>query len=69
MSDDSGDLPLHDEAKARSRWRGGETLLDSSDLGTSGPASEVDDAAQGDGGGSSGPGNRLADDLARRPPD
>lgn len=43
------DLPLHDEARARSKWRGGETLLDPGDLETDGPASEVDDAAQGDG--------------------
>ncbi len=37
-------LPLEDEAKARGKWRGGETLLegDSDDLGL--PASEVDNA-------------------------
>jgi hypothetical protein len=37
-------LPLHDEAQARAKWRGGETLLEggSDDLGL--PASEVDNA-------------------------
>lgn len=62
-SDD--DLPLHDEAKARSKWRGGETLLDASETGTSGPASEVDDAAQGGGGDE----ENLLEDAAQRPPD
>jgi hypothetical protein len=57
-----GDLPLHDEAKARSKWRGGETLLDESETGGSGPASEVDDAAQGGG-------HSPREDLAQRPPD
>lgn len=59
------DLPLHDEAKARSKWRGGETLLDKRDTGTSGPASEVDDAAQGGGGAE----DALLTDVAKRPPD
>ncbi len=37
-------LPLHDEAMAREKWRGGETLLkgDKEDLGL--PASETDNA-------------------------
>lgn len=59
------DLPLHDEAKARSKWRGGETILGEGDSGGSGPASEVDDAAQG----SQGSEDKLLDDLAQRPPD
>lgn len=61
-------LPLHDEAKARSKWRGGETLLDKGDRCDSGPASEIDDAASG--GDSNGPDPRetLAEDLAKRPP-
>jgi hypothetical protein len=63
------DLPLHDEAMARSKWRGGETLLDTADAGTDGPASEVDDAAQGGGGGSADSGGGLPNDLARTPPD
>lgn len=58
-------LPLHDEAKARSKWRGEETLLDKGDTGDSGPASEVDDAAQG----SQGKGDPLTEDMAQRPPD
>jgi hypothetical protein len=59
------DLPLHDEAKARSRWRGGESLLDEGDSADSGPASEVDDAAQG----GQGSGDPLLKDLSQRPPD
>lgn len=36
-------LPLHDEAKSREKWRGGETLIEEGeDLGL--PASEVDHA-------------------------
>ncbi len=60
-----GDLPLHDEAKARSEWRGGETLLDKGDPGGSGPASEIDDASQ-DG---QSPEDDALGGLARRPPD
>lgn len=67
--DSDDDLPLHDEAKARSEWRGGETRLDEGDLGTGGPASEVDDAAQGGRQGSGDTEERLLDDLAQRPPD
>jgi hypothetical protein len=63
------DLPLHDEAKARSKWRGGETLLDKGDLGTSGPASEVDEAALGAGQARAGAEDGLLKDLAQRPPD
>jgi hypothetical protein len=63
--DNDRDLPLHDEAEARSKWRGGETILDEGDRGDSGPASEVDDAAQG----GQGSRDKLLDDLAQRPPD
>jgi hypothetical protein len=59
------DLPLHDEAEARSGWRDGETILDRDEGGTSGPASEVDDDAQGGGPGKDGP----VKDFAQRPPD
>lgn len=59
------DLPLHDEAKARSKWRGGETKVDKGGTGDSGPASEVDDDAKG----SQGSGDPLLKDLAQRPPD
>ncbi|MFN3944906.1 MAG: hypothetical protein ACK4K7_08245 [Allosphingosinicella sp.] len=45
------DLPLHEEAKAREKWRGGETLIDGGGKDTGRPASEVDDAAAGGGGG------------------
>lgn len=64
-----GDLPLHDEAKARSKWRGGETFLDEGDRGTAGPASEVDDSARGDRRGTRDPEDGLLKDLAQRPPD
>lgn len=40
-------LPLHDEAQARAKWRGGETIIgkgEASEL----PASEVDHAVQRD---------------------
>jgi hypothetical protein len=63
-----GDLPLHDEAKARSKWRGGETILARDDSGTAGPASEIDNASQsGEQEASSEDG--LMAGLARRPPD
>lgn len=70
MSEDDSDLPLHDEAKARSKWRGGETLIGRDGRGDSGPASEIDNAGSG-GGEGSGPGawDRLAEDSALRPPD
>ena len=44
-SDSKEKLPLHDEAMARAKWRGGETLLESGKDDTGFPASEVDDAA------------------------
>jgi hypothetical protein len=62
-------LPLHDEAQARSKWRGDESLPGESDLGTSGPASEIDDAAKGDRAGGASSEDSLLEDLARRPPD
>lgn len=42
--DSDSKLPLHDEAMAREKWRGGETLIkgDEEDLGV--PASETDNA-------------------------
>lgn len=67
--DTDRDLPLHDEAKARAEWRGDETILDTGDLGTAGPASEVDDAAQGGGQGTRRPADTALNDLAQRPPD
>jgi hypothetical protein len=57
------DLPLHDEAEARAKWRGGETIVDKGD-GGAGPASEIDNAAQG-GEGDGAP----AKDIAQSPPD
>ncbi len=43
-ADSRNKLPLHDEAMARAKWRGGETLLRSGRDETSLPASEADDA-------------------------
>jgi hypothetical protein len=63
-----GDLPLHDEAKARSKWRGGETILDTDDSATAGPASEIDNASQG-GEQSAGRKDGLLTGPAKRPPD
>lgn len=60
-----GDLPLHDEAKARSKWRGGETIIKKGDSGASGPASEIDNASQG----GQGSEDAILGDAARRPPD
>ncbi len=47
--DDERNLPLHDEAAAREKWRGGETLLDKGHERLGLPASEVDDAAASEG--------------------
>jgi hypothetical protein len=66
--DSDEDLPLHDQAEARSKWRGGETILDRDDSGTSGPASEIDDASQG-GQQAASSEDGLLSDLAKRPPD
>ncbi|HEX8306936.1 MAG TPA: hypothetical protein VF645_00780 [Allosphingosinicella sp.] len=63
------DLPLHDEAEARSKWRGDESLPEQADLGTSGPASEVDKAVQGARQGGAKSEDRLLKDVAQRPPD
>ncbi len=53
MSDEDEKLPLHGEAMAREKWRGGETIIKKGggeDLGL--PASEVDNAsASGSSGG------------------
>lgn len=46
MGDDK-DLPLHDEAMARDKWRGGETIVGKGDDDGL-PASEVDNAASAD---------------------
>jgi hypothetical protein len=68
MSEDDRDLPLHDEAMARSKWRGGETILKRDRTDDSGPASEVDNAGAGGGSGSGSSGG-LAEKAAQRPPD
>lgn len=60
------DLPLHDEAAAREKWRGGETILGKRD-GRNLPASEVDHAAASDGAGEAGTAAGPRVDL--RPPD
>ncbi|HEX8483732.1 MAG TPA: hypothetical protein VF650_17670 [Allosphingosinicella sp.] len=64
--DEDRGLPLHDEAMARSKWRGGETIIEKGGDGSSGPASEVDNAGQS---GGTGTGPDLMKDLAERPPD
>lgn len=66
--DKDADLPLHDEARARAKWRGGETIIGKEDRGDSGPASEIDNAAHGEGRGPD-PSDTLAEDLVERPPD
>jgi len=43
--DEDEDLPLHDEAKARAKWRGGETLIAKGSGDTGLPASETDNAS------------------------
>ncbi len=43
--DEDEDLPLHNEAKARDKWRGGETLIEKGGENTGLPASEVDNAS------------------------
>jgi len=65
---DEEDLPLQDEAEARPKWRDGETLIGRGE-GASGPASEIDNAAEGGGTGALGAGDTLLRDLAKRPPD
>jgi hypothetical protein len=47
-SDRNQDLPLHNEARARRKWRGVNTDLKRGDNSTGLPVSEVDDAAAAD---------------------
>jgi hypothetical protein len=47
MDEKDEDLPLHAEAQAREKWRGGETLIKKGAEDTGLPASEVDNAAIG----------------------
>ena len=49
MPDRDEDLPLHKEAKARERWRGGETIVEGGGENPGLPASEVDNARLGGG--------------------
>ena len=68
--DEDEDLPLHDEAKARAKWRGGETLIDGGSGNVGLPASEVDEAASkgvGDGEGDGRPDRGRPGDFP--PPD
>jgi hypothetical protein len=67
--EDDRDLPLHDEAKARAKWRGGETIIDKGSDGASGPASEVDNAGVGGSSGAGDSDDSLLGDLIKRPPD
>ena len=48
-------LPLHDEAEAREKWRGGETILKGSEGGSL-PASDTAEGETGDDGGDGRPG-------------
>jgi hypothetical protein len=57
MNEDS-DLPLHDEAKARAKWRGEKSE----------GAADLDEAAGGDGR-KIAPADTVLEDLAKRPPD
>jgi hypothetical protein len=66
--DKDDDLPLHNEARARAKWRGEERMLGKGDEGVALPASEVDNAAAADpSGGQPSAGDRLGPGL--RPPD
>jgi hypothetical protein len=72
--DDDTDLPLHDEAMARDKWRGGETLISRGKERLDLPASEVDNAAAPAPGSHSGEGDAAdtgpgALGPALRPPD
>ncbi len=68
-NDQDDDLPLHDEAKARAKWRGDETMVGKGDEVVALPASEVDSAAAAypGGGGQEAGGDHLGPGL--RPPD
>jgi hypothetical protein len=58
------DLPLHNEAQARGKWRGETTVLKQEDNSIRLPTSEVDDAATGSrGGGDFRPGSGRPGDF------
>lgn len=65
--DQDDDLPLHDEAEARAKWRGEETMIGKGDESVALPASEVDNAAADSSGGQPLTNDRLGPGL--RPPD
>ncbi len=65
--DQNDDLPLHDEAKARAKWRGEETMIGKGDESVALPASEVDNAAAVSNAGQPLTPDRLGPGL--RPPD
>ena len=67
--DDDSDLPLHDEAHARPKWRGDESIPKKGGQDDTGPASKIGNAAAGDQEGSIGPSGKLLNDLAELPPD
>lgn len=67
--DEDADLPLHDEAKARAKWRGDETVLNKAGKDAADLASEIDDAADQVEQGTIDPSDRLMKDLGERPPD
>ena len=63
-------LPLHDEAEAREKWRGGETIVERGSKSGGLPASEVDDAATPDeNGGEGGEASRTTPWTGLSPPD
>ena len=65
---EDGDLPLHDEAKARGKWRGGETLIgEGEDSGL--PASEVDHARLVSGGSVEDASPQKSGPVTNSPPD
>ena len=68
IEESDADLPLHDEARARAKWRGGETILDKEESGTAGPASEIDDASEG-GQQARSSGDRMLKNAGQSPPD
>ncbi len=56
MDEKDEDLPLHKEAMAREKWRGGETLIKKGGENLGLPASEVDNASMNSGGDDEGDG-------------
>ena len=63
-------LPLHDEAEARGKWRGDETIVDRGSRSGGLPASEVDEAATPDEGSDEGTAaSRTAPWTGLSPPD